>query len=74
MVHTCTWDVTDVLNHLKTLSLPTTDLKTLSKKIVLLLLLFSGQRLQKFNTLEVSNIHVSTCGKFRLIYNFSVID
>ena len=58
--YTCTWDVTDVLNHLKTLLLPTIDLKTLSKKIALLLLLFSGERLQKLYTLKVSNIHVST--------------
>ena len=60
--YTCTWDVTDVLNHLKTLPLQTINLKTLSKNIALLLLLFSGQRLQKLYTLKVSNIHVSTCG------------
>ena len=54
--YTCTWDITDVLNHLKTLPLQTINLKTLSKKIALLLLLFSGQRLQKLYTLKVSNI------------------
>ena len=60
--YTCTWDVTDVLNHLKNLALSTIDLKTLSKKLALLLLLLSGQRLQTIYTLKVSNIHISSCG------------
>ena len=38
------------------------DLKTLSKKLALLLFLISGQRLQTLYALKVSNIHISTCG------------
>ena len=55
------WDVTDVLNHLKTLPFPTIDLKTLSKKLGLLVTLL---RTEITLTLYIksSNIHVSTCG------------
>ena len=55
-----TWDVNIVLNYLKTLS-PVKDisLKMLSHKLVMLLILLSGQRGQTVHLLDVRNMNLS---------------
>lgn len=54
--YNCTWDVATVLKYLQTLKLSCCDLKTLSQKLVMLLLLLSGQRVQTLQVLKLSNI------------------
>lgn len=60
--YTCTWDIQIVLDHFKTLDLPTLSLKMLSKKLVLLLLLLTGQRLQTLQVIKRSNVHFTNEG------------
>lgn len=55
-----TWDVGQVLNHLRTLgNTETLDLKSLTLKTVMLTALLSGQRCQSIHLIQVNNVQLS---------------
>ena len=54
--YTATWDVTLVLNHLRTVSNESCSLKELSLKCVMLLALCSGQRIQTLAALSLAEM------------------
>ena len=54
--YTCTYDIKIVLDYLETLDLDVLALPELSMKLVLLLLLLSGQRLQTIQSFQTNNI------------------
>ena len=54
------WDLNDVITHLRTLApVNKLDLKQLSKKLLMLLLILSGQRAQTMHLLDVKNLTLS---------------
>ena len=57
--YTCTYDVKIVLDFLASLHLQTLSLRDLSMKLVLLLLLLSGQRLQTVQAFNVNDIQLN---------------
>ncbi len=62
-----TWDVSIVLNHIKTLDNASLPLRQLSKKLCALLALTTGQRCQTLHALEVHNIELTDkCVKLRV--------
>lgn len=58
--HHCTWDPEVVLNHIRSLG-PNDNLSTiqLSRKLVVLMLLVSGQRGQTLLLLDIRNMHIT---------------
>jgi hypothetical protein len=57
--YTCMWDLKDVLIYIEKIELQNINLKNLSKKLVLLLLLLSGQRVQTIQVLKLRNVNIS---------------
>jgi integrase len=56
--YTCTWDVNVVLNYLESMNNDAVNLEQLSKKLVMLLALTTGQRMQTLSFINMSNIKV----------------
>ena len=56
--YTCTFDVKIVLDYLEQLQLKDLQLKILSNKLCLLLLLLSGQRVQTLQAFDIDNIYL----------------
>ena len=54
-----TWDVKLMLNYLRNLCLKKLDFKTLSKKLTILLLLFSGQRVSTIQKFKIKNVSLT---------------
>ena len=55
--YTCTYDIKTVLDHLDSIALDQASLQSLSRKLALLLLLLTGQRVQILKALDISNVH-----------------
>ena len=55
--YTCTYDIKTVLDCLDSIAVDQESLKCLSRKLALLLLLLTGQRVQILKKLDISNVH-----------------
>ncbi len=60
--HNCTWDVSKVLNFLRTIQADTVSLKMLTYKVVMLLALLTGQRIQTLYFVDIRNIDFRDVG------------
>ena len=55
----CTWDVSVVLNHLRSVEIQSSSLRDVSKKLVALLALTTGQRIQSLCVIDLRNLELT---------------